>query len=77
MDLRRFIGPAFAVLLLGSIGSGIWYSHSNVQNECEAAAARQAEAAQEIQVHGLIGSEKEPLFADAQVQAVLARHRVT
>jgi Bacterial extracellular solute-binding protein len=77
MDLRRLIGPAFAAVLLGAIGGGIWYSHSNVQAERDAAAARQAEAAQEIQVRGLIGSEKEPLFADAEVQAVLARHHVT
>jgi hypothetical protein len=77
MDLRRLIGPAFAVLLLAAIGGGIWYSHSDVRAVRDAAAARQAEAAQEIQVRGLIGSEKEPLFADPQVQAVLTRHHIT
>lgn len=77
MDLRRLIGPAFAALLLGAIGGGIWYSHSNLRAERDAAAERQSEAAREMQIHGLIGSEKEALFADPQVQAVLARHHIT
>jgi hypothetical protein len=77
MDLRRLIGPAFAALLLGAIGGGIWYSHSNLREERQAAAEKQSEAAQEIHVRGLIGSEKEALFADSQVQAVLARHHIT
>src|SRR5262249_49119081 len=77
MDLRRLIGPGFAALLLSAIGGGIWYSHSNVRAERDAAAERQSEAAREIHVRGLIGSEKEALFADAQVQAVLAHHHIT
>ncbi|HEX6510102.1 MAG TPA: hypothetical protein VF221_20935 [Chloroflexota bacterium] len=77
MDLRRLIGPAFAALLLGAIAGGIWYSHSNLSEERQAAAAKQSEVAQEIRVRGLIGSEKEALFADSQVQAVLARHHIT
>jgi hypothetical protein len=77
MDLRRLVGPAFAVLLVGAIGGGIWYSHSNLSAERAAVAQRQAEAAREVRIHGLIGSEKEALFADPQVQAVLARHRIT
>jgi hypothetical protein len=77
MDLRRLIGPAIAALLLGAIGGGIWYSHSDLRAEHDAAAERQSQAAQEIRVHGLIGSEKEALFADPQVQAVLARHHIT
>jgi len=77
MDARRLIGPAFAALLIGAIGGGIWYSNSNVRAERDAAAQRQALAEQEIQVHGLIGSEKEALFADPKVQAVLASHHIT
>jgi hypothetical protein len=77
MDPRRLIGPAFAALLLGAIGGGIWYSHSNLRAERDAAAEQQARAAHEIHVRGLIGSEKEALFADPQVQAVLARHQIT
>jgi len=77
MDLRRLIGPAFAVLLLGAIGGGIWYSHSDLRSERDASAQRQSEAAREMHIRGLIGSEKEPLFADPQVQAVLARHHIT
>jgi len=37
MDLRKLIGPAFAALLIGAIGGGIWYSHSNVRAERDAA----------------------------------------
>src|SRR5215831_19078796 len=77
MDLRRLIGPAFAALLLGAIGGGIWYSHSNLRAQRDAAAEQQSAAAEEIRIHGLIGSEKEALFADPQVQAVLARHHIT
>jgi hypothetical protein len=77
MDLRRLIGPAFAVLLLGAIGGGIWYSHSDVRAQRDAAAEQQSEAAREIRIRGLIGSEKEALFADPQVQAVLARNHIT
>ena len=77
MDPRKLVGPAFAALLLGAIGGGIWYSHSNLRTERAAAEQRQSEAAQELRIHGLIGSEKEALFADPQVQAVLARHHIT
>jgi hypothetical protein len=77
MDLRRLVGPAFAALLVGAIGGGIWYSHSNLRAERDSVAQRQSEAAQEVRVHGLIGSEKEALFADPQVQAALARHHIT
>src|SRR5580692_7577138 len=65
MDLRKLIGPAFAALLIGAIGGGIWYSHSDV------------EANRQITVHGLIGSEKEALFADPKVRAVLAAQHIT
>src|ERR1700740_1196596 len=77
MNPRKLIGPAFAAILIGAIGGGIWYSHSNLRAEHDAAAAKQLEASQEVQIHGLIGSEKEALFADPQVQAVLARNHVT
>jgi hypothetical protein len=77
MDARRLIGPAFATLLIGAIGGGIWYSHSNLSAERAATQQKQLEAAQEVLIHGLIGSEKEALFADPQVQAVLASHHIT
>src|SRR3979411_921035 len=77
MDLRRLVGPAFAALLVGAIGGGIWYSHSSLRARSDLVAHRKSEAAQEIRVHGLIGSEKEALFADPQVQAALARHHIT
>ena len=66
MDLRKLIGPAFAALLIGAIGGGIWYSHSNVRAEQDAAEQKQLEASRQISLHGLIGSEKEALFADPQ-----------
>jgi hypothetical protein len=77
MDLRRLIGPAFAVVLLAAIGGGIWYSNSNLRAQRDAVAQQQSAAAAEIHIHGLIGSEKEALFADPQVQAVLARHHIS
>jgi hypothetical protein len=77
MDVRRLIGPAFAALLLSAIGGGIWYSHSDLRAQHDATARQQAAAAEEIHIRGLIGSEKEALFADPQVQAVLARHHIT
>src|SRR6187402_990185 len=77
MDPRKLIGPAFAALLIGAIGSGIWYSHSNVRSERDAAERQALEASREITVHGLIGSEKEALFADPKVQAVLAKQHIT
>jgi len=61
MDARKLIGPAFAALLIGAIGGGIWYSHSNLSAERDTAAQRQLEATREIRIHGLIGSEKEAL----------------
>ena len=77
MDARKLFGPVFAVLLVGAIGGGIWYSHSNLRAERDTVAQRQLEATREIRIHGLIGSEKEALFADPQVQAVLARQHIT
>jgi len=77
MDPRKLIGPAFAALLIGAIGGGIWYSHSNVRSERDAAERHALEASREITVHGLIGSEKEALFADPKVQAVLAKQHIT
>jgi hypothetical protein len=76
MNARRLVGPAVAVLLIAAVGGGIWHSHSNVRAARDAAAQQQQLAAQELEIHGLIGSEKEALFADPQVQAVLARHHI-
>src|ERR1700754_4984229 len=77
MDLRKLIGPAFAALLIGAIGGGIWYLHSNVRAEHDAAEQKQLEASRQITLHGLIGSEKEALFADPKVQAVLAARYIS
>ena len=77
MDLRKLIGPAFAALLIGAIGGGIWYSHSNVRAERDAAEQKQLEASRQLTIHGLIGSEKEALFADPKVRAVLAAQHIT
>ncbi|MEA3182610.1 MAG: hypothetical protein QOI59_6133 [Gammaproteobacteria bacterium] len=58
MDPRKLIGPAFAALLVGAIGGGIWYSHSNLRAEHDSAAQRQLEATREVRIHGLIVNQK-------------------
>src|SRR5260221_12464625 len=77
MDFSKLIGPAFAALLIGAIGGGIWYSHSNVRAEQDAAEQKQLEASRQISLPGLIGWEKEALFADPKVQAVPAAPHIT
>jgi hypothetical protein len=76
VNAQRLIGPAIALVLLGAVGGGIWYSHTSLRVENDAR-QQQAEAARTVLVHGLIGSEKEALFADSRVQAALARHHLT
>ncbi len=69
MESRKLVAGVLAVVLLGSVGGGIWYSHSEVQHSGQITA--QSDAHQQIMVKGLIGSEKEDFFADPRVQAAL------
>jgi hypothetical protein len=64
MEIRRLIGPAAALVLLGAIGGGIWYSHRELLGE---------QAPPTAIVRGLVGSEKDEYFADPLVRAALAR----
>ena len=77
MNIRKLIGPAAALVLVASVGGGIWYSHERLRTEQDATEQRRVQAAQMVLVHGLIGSEKEPFFADPKVQAALAREHLT
>lgn len=77
MNLQRFVGAGVAVVLLGAVSGGIWYSHAHLNAESAEAARIKADAAQELNLRGLIGSEKEAFFADTRVQNALARHHIT
>src|SRR5262245_22653459 len=71
--MRRLLGVTLALLLLGGVGGGIWYSsHSLHQTRLE-----DSRAAQAVTARGLIGSEKEAFFSDQRVVAALARHGLT
>lgn len=77
MDIRRRIGPILAVLLLLSVGGGVWYSNRELKDDRATVAATEADQAQQITVRGLIGSEKEDFFADPRVQQALRLHGIT
>ena len=77
MNLQRFVGLGVAVVLLGAVGGGVWYSHSHLSAESAAMARLESETAQALLVRGLIGSEKEAFFADSGVQSALARYHIT
>jgi len=71
VEIRKVVAPLLAALLLGAVGTGIWYSHE--QLGAERPAIEQGSTRQTV-LHGLIGSEKAAFFADARVQQVLAGH---
>jgi hypothetical protein len=67
MNLRKFIGPVFAVLLLAGVGLAINYS---IRDKKLAEAATQKAAAR-ITVKILSGSEKEKFLSDPALAKVL------
>jgi hypothetical protein len=71
------VAPTLAVLLLGGVGGGIWFSNSRVVDERTAGQAAKLEAARQVSVRGLIGSEKEAYFADPRVVKALAAQGIT
>lgn len=73
MEIRKFVAPALAVLLLASVGGGIWYSNTRVALE----SGVRTEQQNQITVRGLIGSEKEVFFSDPRVQKALAAQGLT
>ena len=77
MDVRKLVAPALALLLLGGVGGGIWYSNSRVVDERTADQTAKLEAARRVGVRGLIGSEKEAYFADQRVVKALAAQGIT
>jgi hypothetical protein len=77
LDTRKLIAPVLAVVLLAAVAAGIWYSNSRVRDESAATEAAKIERDKQVSLRGLIGSEKEPFFADARVQKALALHGIT
>ena len=77
MDIRKLVAPALALLLLGGVGGGIWYSNSRVVDERTAEQTARLEAGRQVGVRGLIGSEKEAYFADQRVVKALAAQGIT
>jgi hypothetical protein len=77
MDLRRLAGPLLAVVLLGAVGTGVWYSNRQLVDDRAAIAVKKAGEAQQVTARGLIGSEKESFFADPRVQKALSAHGIT
>jgi len=77
VEVRRFVAPALAVLLLAGVGGGIWVSNTRVEGERSAEQTARLEQAKQVSVRGLIGSEKESFFADLRVQQALAKQGIT
>jgi hypothetical protein len=77
LDLRKLVAPLLAVLLIGAVGGGVWYSNSQLRIEQAAEGAAKAQKASEVSLRGLIGSEKEAFFADPRVQQALAAKGIT
>jgi len=77
VEVRRFVAPALAVLLLAGVGGGIWVSNTRVEGERSAEQTARLEQARQVSVRGLIGSEKESFFADLRVQQALAKQGIT
>jgi hypothetical protein len=77
VDIRKFVAPALALLLLAGVGGGIWISSHRVADERSAAQTARTEQARQVSVRGLIGSEKEAYFADPRVQKALAAQGIT
>ena len=75
--MRRLFAPTLAVALLAAVGGGIWWSNSSVNDDRTQSETTRLEQARQVSVRGLIGSEKEPFFADARVVQALARQGIT
>jgi hypothetical protein len=73
LEIRKFVAPALVLLLLASVGAGIWYSNTRLGADSEVRSGQQ----NQITVRGLIGSEKEVFFSDPRVQKALAAQGLT
>ena len=65
-----------ALVLVASVGGGIWYSHGRLRAEHDATERWALEATRTVSVRGLIGSEKEAFFADPRVKEALYREHL-
>lgn len=77
MEIRKFVAPLLAALLLAGVAGGIWFSNTSVTGERNAQEAARIEQARQVHARGLIGSEKEAFFADPRVQQALAARGIT
>ena len=77
VEMRRLFAPTLAVALLAAVGGGIWWSNSSVNDDRTQSETTRLEQSRQVSVRGLIGSEKEPFFADARVVQALARQGIT
>jgi hypothetical protein len=77
LETRKLIAPVLAVALLAAVGAGVWYSNTRVRDDSSAVEAAKIEQSKQVSLRGLIGSEKEPFFADARVQKALAAQGIT
>ena len=77
MEIRKFVAPVLAVVLLAAVGGGVWYSNTRITDDRASQQNARIEQARQVSVRGLIGSEKEPFFADPRVQQALAKHGIT
>jgi hypothetical protein len=77
VEIRKFVAPLLAALLLAGVAGGIWFSNTSVTGERNAQEAARIEQARQVQARGLIGSEKEAFFADPRVQQALAARGIT
>lgn len=75
--MRKLIAPALAVLLLGAVGGGVWYSNQRLRDDTAQRQTLQIEQQKQVTARGLIGSEKEAFFADPRVQKALAAQGIT
>ena len=77
MEIRKFVAPALVLVLLSAVGGGIWYSNTQLGDDRVAGQAAQLEQSRQVSVRGLIGSEKDPFFADPRVQKALAAQGIS
>ena len=75
--MRKLVAPILAVLLIGAVGGGIWYSNTQLRFENAAKSVALEQQARRVSLRGLIGSEKEDFFAEPRVQQALAAHGIT
>ncbi len=77
MDTRKITAAGLGLVLLGAVAGGVWYSNQDVKATATQSAQIAAEQANQITLHGLIGSEKENFFNDPRVKDELKAQGLT